>query len=68
LVKSVRSLIQIGIKKLNGSMSTWKTSILKTQILLNTCLFSMTNMLLSPPTSPLAILVLCANRITETDW
>ena len=28
-VKSVRSLIKIRIKKLNGSMSTWATSILK---------------------------------------
>ena len=36
----------------------------KTQMLQNTCLSFMTNMLLSPPTRPLAILFLCVNYIT----
>ena len=40
-------------------MSTRSTPIFKTQMLLNTCLSSMTNMLLSPPTSSLTILFLC---------
>jgi hypothetical protein len=42
-VKSVRSLIQIRIKKLSGSMSTRSKSICMTKMLLNTCLSFMTN-------------------------
>jgi hypothetical protein len=34
-------------------------------MLLNTCLPSMTNMLLSTPTRPLTILFLCVNHITD---
>ena len=56
-VKNVRSLIQIRIKKLALHQS------LKTQMLLNTCFFSMTNMLLSPQTRPLTILFMCVNHI-----
>ena len=62
-VKSVRSLIQIRIKKLSGSMSTRSKSIFMTKMLLNTCLSFMTNMLLSPPTRPLTILHLGVNHI-----
>ena len=35
---------------------------LKTQMLLNTCLSFMINMLLSPPTRPLTMLFLCVNH------
>jgi hypothetical protein len=63
LVKSVRSFIQIRIKKLSGSMSTRSHQSLKTQMLLTTCLSSMTNMLLSQLTRPLTILFLCVNHI-----
>jgi len=64
-MKSVRSLIQIRIKKISGSMSTRSTSTFKDpNVLLNTCFSSMTNILLSPPTRPLTILFLCVNHIT----
>ena len=65
-MKCVRSLIQIRIKK--NSMGLWELALhqsLKTyQRLLNTCLSSMTNMLLAPPTGPLTILFVCVNNIT----
>ena len=51
-IKAVRSLIQIRIKKLNGSINAHATSIFKTQMLLNTYPTSMINMLLSPQTKP----------------
>jgi len=38
---------------------------LKTQMLLNTCLSFMTNMLLSLPTRSLTIMFLCINHITD---
>jgi len=64
--KSVRSSIQIRIKILNGPMSICKHQSLKTRMLLNTRLTSMTNMLFFLPTRPLTISFLCVNHITQT--
>ena len=63
-IKAVRSLIHIRIKKLNGSINTHATSILKTQMLQNTCPTSMTNMLVSPQIKPQTISFLCVNILT----
>ena len=64
-VKSMRSLIQVRIKKNSVGLSALALhQSLKTQVLLNICLSFMTNMLLSPPTRPLTILFLCVNHIT----
>jgi len=63
-VKSVRSLIQIRIEKLNGSMSIRIHQSLKTQILLYICFTPMTNILLYLPTRPLKISFLCVDHIT----
>ena len=64
-VKSMRLLIQIRIKKNSVGLSALALhQSLNTQMLLNTCLSFMTNMLLSPPTGPLTILCLCVNHFT----
>jgi len=61
----VRSLIQIRIQKPSvGLRALALHQSLKTQMLLNTCLSSMTNMLVSPPTRTQTILFLCVNQIT----
>ena len=65
-VKSVRSLKQIRIKILSGSMSTHSTSFFKdpnVAKVLNTCLSSMTNMLIISADKPNTIF-LCVNHIT----
>jgi hypothetical protein len=61
-VKCGRSLIQIRIKKLSGSMSTRSTSIFKDPNVAKHSIIS--HMLLSPPTRHLTILFLCVNHIT----
>jgi hypothetical protein len=64
-VKSVRSLTQIRIKKNSVGLSALALhQSLKIQMLLSTCFSFMTNMSLSPPTKPIAILFVCVNHIT----
>ena len=63
-VKSVRSLMQIRIKKLSGSMNTRSTPIFKDpNVAKHLSLLHDKYMLLSPPTRPLTILYLCVIHI-----
>ena len=66
-VKSVRSLIQIRIKNLSGSMSTRSTSIFKDPNAANhLSLLQEKYIIFSPPTWPLTIFFFCGNYIAKT--
>ena len=49
-----------------GQPAIAKNQSVKIQMLLSTCLYSMTNMLLSLQTRPLTISFLCVNHIAKT--
>ena len=67
-VKSVRSLIQIRIKKkLSGSMSTRSTSIFKDpNVAKHLSLLHDKYVIVSTDKAPITILFVCVNNITQT--